>query len=473
MFVLKDAGAELTIEALGDEIASLAAQMSAAMCRWLMLVAEFDRRCGWGTMGCASCAHWVSWRCGVAPATAREHVRVAQRLRELPLIREAFARGELSYSKVRALTRVEGIADEASLLDLAQQANAAQLERVLSAARGVTSREADVAYVSRTLDLFIDHDGTLVVSGRLPAEMGAVLLEAVRRAEGRLRERADGPPATDAEELGAEPVIGVPRPAAGARRADALLWLVEQAVAGGAEEAGAGSSTSCEVVVHVDAATLSGEQGPDERPVVGAVAVVEDGPPVAPETIRRLCCDAGIRPAVVGADGEVLDVGRRTRAIPPAIRRALRIRDEGCRFPGCDRTRWLQAHHVEHWAHGGATRLSNLVMLCHHHHQLVHEGGFTLALDDDGAVAVRTPQGRTLPAWEPVTATPDPDRFPVPATPAGARTAPALPPPGRPYDAGTEPGPLSLFPRGAGTPWDLGMAVDAVLGMMDGPSGLS
>src|SRR3989442_1033352 len=97
----------LTIDELGEEIATLAAHVHAAMCRWLCLVAEFDGREGWAAWGCRSCAEWISWRCSIAPGAAREHVRVARRLADLPLVRAAFARGELSYSKVRALTRVE------------------------------------------------------------------------------------------------------------------------------------------------------------------------------------------------------------------------------------------------------------------------------------------------------------------------------------------------------------------------------
>ena len=121
------------LEHLEHEIVELAAQIHAATCRWLELVAEFDRREGWSSWGCKSCAHWVAWRCAISPVAAREHVRVARALAELPLIRAAFARGELSYSKVRALTRVAGIQREEELLSMARHATAAQLERILGA----------------------------------------------------------------------------------------------------------------------------------------------------------------------------------------------------------------------------------------------------------------------------------------------------------------------------------------------------
>src|SRR5215218_127393 len=127
---------------LAEEITELASHIHAATCRWLGLVAEFDRRGGWFDWGCRSCAQWVSWRCGIAPVAAREHVRVARRLAHLPLIRAAFAEGRLSYSQVRALTRVEKVEKEEELLSLARHATAAQLERLVRAYRGVVARLA-------------------------------------------------------------------------------------------------------------------------------------------------------------------------------------------------------------------------------------------------------------------------------------------------------------------------------------------
>src|SRR4051812_15983566 len=131
------------LERLGDEIALLAAHIQAATCRWLMMVAEFDARSGWAEWGCKSCAHWISYRCSIAPGPAREHVRVARRLQELPLIRGAFGRGELSYSKARALTRIKDIAREADLLELAQTATAAQLEAIVRGYRRVLRADAE------------------------------------------------------------------------------------------------------------------------------------------------------------------------------------------------------------------------------------------------------------------------------------------------------------------------------------------
>jgi hypothetical protein len=152
-------------------------------------------------VGCRSCAHWLSWRCSISPAAAREHVRVALRLRELPLIRRAFAEGRLSYSQVRALTRVENVAHEEELVSLARHATAAQLERLVRAYRGVVARAR--AAESGGPERFVtwDHadDGSLLLHARLPAEEGAVVLTALQAALERLEEGASAEaPASEA-----------------------------------------------------------------------------------------------------------------------------------------------------------------------------------------------------------------------------------------------------------------------------------
>src|SRR5579884_2810878 len=132
---------ELSLDELKDELASWTAHLSAGMCRWLELVAEFDRRGGWAESGVGSCAEWLAWRCALAPRAAREHVRVARRLSELPRIHACFARGELSYAKARALTRVATPENESELLELARVMTAAQLERAVRSYRRVTTAE--------------------------------------------------------------------------------------------------------------------------------------------------------------------------------------------------------------------------------------------------------------------------------------------------------------------------------------------
>lgn len=164
------------------EIGELAAHIAAATCRWLELVAEFDRRNGHEVWGFHSCGAWVAWRCSIDPRSAREHVRVARALRELPAVRERFSRGELSYSKVRAITRIATPQIEAELVEMARLATAAQLERLVRGYRRAVSLESAVAaYQDRFFSTEWDEDGCLCIRGRL----------ACSQPKGRARHRAE------------------------------------------------------------------------------------------------------------------------------------------------------------------------------------------------------------------------------------------------------------------------------------------
>jgi hypothetical protein len=363
-----------TLEDLEHEICELAAHIAVATCRWLELVAEFDDRRGWAPWGVTSCAHWLSWRCSIGLGTARQHVRVAHRLRELPGVREAFSRGELSYCKVRALTRVALPETEAGLVEIARHATGAQLEKLvrcyagaLAATLGTAQRVQDQRYLRWSWN----DDGSLRVEARLPAAEGGLIVKALEAFDREPQEEDDH----------------VASPAA-ARRADALVAMARSAVEGSSEAHG--GADPCELVVHVDAATLSSDE-------VAERCHLADGPALAPETVRRLGCDAAVV-RIVEADGRPLTVGRRTRTIPPALRRALRSRDDGCRFPGCTHQRYVHAHHIHHWARGGPTTLENLVQLCSYHHRLVHEGGFGVERGRSGSVRFRRPDGRVIAA---------------------------------------------------------------------------
>jgi len=330
----------LAYEDLEAELATLAAHLYAGTCRWLELVGELDRRSGWAAAGARSCAEWIAWRCALTPRSAREHVRVARSLRELPLTHASFACGELSYAKVRALTRVATGATEQELLGLARACTASQLERVVRAYRRVTVDEAREQQDAAHLSVFWNPDGSLEIHGRLAPEDGALVLRALESARDSLwRGSAE------------------PRPARQASNAEALVAIADAALAHPGD--GRTGGERYQVVVHADEAALlrDGEGGCE----------LEDGSALAPETVRRLACDASV----------VRD-GRRSRTISSALRRALRTRDGGCRFPGCENRRFVDAHHVRHWARGGETTLENLVLLCRRHHRLVHEGGYTL-----------------------------------------------------------------------------------------------
>ena len=237
-----------TLEDLEDEIAELAAHIDAATYRLLRAISEFDRRDGWGT-GFCSCAHWLSFRVGICLVTAREKVRVARALDDLPRISEALARGCISYSKVRELTRIATLDNEENLVELALAGTAAHVQRVVRAYRRTEQAELETAELQREgryLNLYTDDNGMLVVEGRLPAEVGALLTRAVEAAEQELwqhqRQRArdasagasadtsgggpDASPEASADTSGGGPDASAEAPAdagtAGQRRADAL-----------------------------------------------------------------------------------------------------------------------------------------------------------------------------------------------------------------------------------------------------------
>jgi hypothetical protein len=374
MFAVDDL-AELPTKTLEAEIATLYSRISAETCQWLLLVAELDRREAYLKWGCHTCAHWLTWHCGVAMRAAQDHVRVARRLGELPRVTEAFSRGELSYSKVRALTRVADADSEDRLLDLALDSTAAQLERIVSADR----RFASVGW---------DDDGCLELRARLTPEEGAIVMKALDAARDELYNEVSD------EAVSAERPDGRPIRERRATNADALVRLAEAGAAARGARASGGDST--QVVVHIDAEEL---REPADRDADGphGRCELENGPGFHTDTARGLACDASVV-TIVERAGEPLSVGRKTRTIPPAIRRALRARDGGCRFPGCTADRFIDAHHVRHWADGGATELGNLINLCRRHHRLIHEGTVRLEVGPGGNFVFRSRRGKPLPA---------------------------------------------------------------------------
>jgi len=369
------------LDRLGDEITVLSTHLDAAIARLLTLLREFDARGGWGN-GFRSCAAWLTWRVGLDPGAARERVRVARALGDLPELAAALARGELSYAKVRALTRVATPETEARLLAVGRAGTAAHVERIVRAwrrvDRQVEAQETAARHRGRGLQVYPDEDGMLVVRGRLEPEVGAMLVRALEAAREALYARARAAAEVTAE---ADP------PTHGQQQADALALVAETALAHGLDP-GPGSERY-QVVVHVDAAALADPDQPGQ-------SALEDGVHVSAETSRRLACDATRVVMHHAGDGTVLDVGRRTRAIPPALRRALQARDRGCRFPGCG-VRHAQGHHLHHWANGGPTRLDNLALLCRRHHGAVHEEGYQVERDTDGTLHFRAPGGRPIP----------------------------------------------------------------------------
>jgi hypothetical protein len=338
---------DTALEGMADELAAVAVCIAQHTGRFLELLGELDRAGFHAQEGYCTMADWLAFRVQMKPGTAREHLRVARALLELPKTLAALKAGTLSFSQVRAITRVADAESEAALIATARHATAAQLERIVAGVhRAGKDDPRERIEARREARLFFDDDGMLVVRARLAPEEGAVFLRAMDEARRQLWER---PEQAD-------------RPVEQAR-VDAFALIAERALGGTARTSG----DRAMVVIHVDEEVLRSDATGESR--------IVDAAGVSAETSRRLSCDASL--VAVSPDGSF---GRRTRTIGAALRRALDARDEGrCRFPGCS-CRVVDAHHVVHFAKGGATELSNLTSLCRRHHVRVHEGGYRVEM---------------------------------------------------------------------------------------------
>jgi hypothetical protein len=245
------------LERLEAEICELAGHLAAATCRFLVLLGDFDARRGWADWEMPSCAAWLSWKCQMSSGTAREHVRVARALRDLPMIRGEFGAGRLSYAKVRALTRIATPTTEAGLAEIAGPMTGNQLERFARAHRQVSSADDATARVQRRLAWRFEEGGSLAGTFRLPPLQGAVLLKALRAAAGDLEHPHDGQ----------EP--------------------------------------------DVSAETPSPRPRPPGHPAGPARCHVEDGPAISVTTAQMIACSAAWRWMLHDSAGKLLDLGRR------------------------------------------------------------------------------------------------------------------------------------------------------------------
>lgn len=359
-----------SIDELDRGIVTLSARINASTYELLILVRQFDERAGWLKWGLANCAQWLHWRCDLGMSAAREKVRVAHALKILPAITTAFSSGELSYSKVRALTRVARADNEASLLAFAQKTTASRVEercRELRCGTVASVDEANRAHSGRSLRIHRDAErGIMTITVELPLETGELLEKALDRAR----------------DSSAAFAAGLVDESWFVQQADALVTVASAYLSGNAENA-ASNSDNYQVTVHVDRSALANGDGRSSLPV---------------ESVKRLCCDGDSVVIVENEEGEPLSVGRKTRTVSTAIKRALRARDKGCRFPGCHHTRFVDAHHIKHWSAGGETSLENLMLLCSRHHRLVHEGGFRIERDFRNHWFFKRPDGRAVPS---------------------------------------------------------------------------
>lgn len=409
------------LERLEVELTSLAAHLAAAEAQWLAWLAVYDRREGWSTWECRSAAHWLNWKCGMSLPAAFEKVRVARALEGLPVTREAFATGELTYSKVRAITRVANVDCEADLLEMGRAATAAQIERIcggLRRARTYADGEPEgSAWEKQYVSSRHNHDGTATLTACLTTDAMKLVGAAIDAKVDELI--ADG---SSSSGLSRREVIDQ-RGGVAAMRAQALTEIV---VDGGAEvvvtatvpidsltdtDTDTDTRTDAEIdnLTDIDTLTDTDPAIATDGENVGGVtrgggessgahdAAHINGSELSRRVAQRLVCDARIDVAAVLADGSVRSVGRRSRVVPRRMRRALARRDRSmCRFPGCAATRNLHAHHVVHWANGGATELDNLILLCPFHHHAVHDGGWSFRAEVAGGFVLCNPAGEPV-----------------------------------------------------------------------------
>jgi hypothetical protein len=429
--ICDDPASRIPLERLEAEICELAGHLAAVTCRFLVRLGEFDARRGWASWEMSSCAAWLSWKCQMSSRTAREQVRVARALRDLPVIRAEFGAGRLSYAKVRALTRIASPETEAGLAEIAGPMTGNQLERFARAHRQVSCADDAAARVRRRLTWRFEDDGSLAGTFRLPPLAGAVLLKALRAAAGDLEHPhaadSERPPDGPDRSGSAEPPTGDQIPAGdqsgqitSSSLADALLVMAEAFLA--EKAAVADDPEAYHVIVHVgtdaiasdrpaaDAGDVSATPSSPPRPpghrADPARCHVEDGPAISVTTAQMIACSASWSWMLHDSAGKLLDLGRRRRRPNAALRRAARERDKcRCRFPGCE-SRRVDLHHIQYWSNGGRTKLDNLVSLCKYHHMLVHERGYLIAAARDGTFTFYRPDGAAIPASPPL---PQPD----------------------------------------------------------------
>lgn len=323
-------------------------------------VARMDQEGIWGDDGAASMAHWLVNRYGLSHRTATEWVRVAHSVQELPSIRAAYHAGRMSWDQVRTATR---FATPATDDKIAREAPGLTVRELSRMARTVKLRDVQEAHRDRSFTFkFDDELPVLWMNGRMPASDGVEFVKAITRLAGTVPADPNGT---------YEPFE--------ARCLDAVLMLASQS-------RGADSDPDrATAVVHIPLSVLTDDEGHAES---------EEGVPLVTETARRLVCDARLQVSIENNEGTVIGVGRTTRSIPPWLSRLIRMRDKGCRFLGCGRTRWIHIHHIVHWAHGGPTDLDNLISLCPFHHHLIHEGGWRISGDPNGEVVWVNPGGQ-------------------------------------------------------------------------------
>jgi hypothetical protein len=361
----------MATERLEAEVQTVAAMLAAATCEWLLMIAELDRREAWLSWDCRSMAHWLSWKCGVNVRTGRDHVRVARELERLPLVTAEFAGGRLSYSKVRALTRLVSTSEtEAELVELALVATASQLDALTAGCARVKRlndpEHQERIHENRFWSLRPDDDGCGTITMRGPIDLLAELKVAVDAA-------LEAESANDGEEIGA-------------RRFDAALAIAHQYLAPDPDAVPVAT-----IVIRTEAEISTGSAGDDTEMTIPPRA---HGLAISRAAYERLRCDAAVAVERALDDGSV-ERTRTVDAIPRAIRRAVLRRDLGtCRWPGCGARASVHVHHIVWRSRFGRNEIGNLVALCHYHHRSVHQRGWRIDGDANRQLTFTDRTGR-------------------------------------------------------------------------------
>ena len=360
-----------SIDELEKNILGLARQINVATYELLVLVREFDERVGFLKWSMKNSVEWLSWRIDISMSAAREKVRVAHALKVLPEISFAFKSGELSYSKVRAMTRVANAQNEQDLIDYALRHTAEHVEqrcRELRFGRADSTGVAERAFANRSLRISRNAErGTVTLTVELPVEMGELVDKALDKA------RDDS--ANDAPEI--------VETSWQAKQADAFVSLVNEYLLGDVSEKSKSTRDNYLMTIHVDQSALTHGKGRSSIPI---------------ETAKRLCCDGHAVTLLEANNGQPLAVSKKKRVIALAVERAVRARDHNrCRFPGCSHTKFTDCHHIDHWVNGGESTPDNLLLLCTRHHTLVHEGQFQILKDFQDNWFFARPDGTAIP----------------------------------------------------------------------------
>lgn len=345
----------------------------ALLAEQLALVGEVARRKSWKADGAANLAGWVAAPTGMSDHDAHTMARLAVQLERMPAVAGALAAGAFDLDQAAMVAAlVDLLGDEAAVVSEAEGRSVAQLKAAVAGARPVTAQDAEEAHRTRSLRMYFDErSGQYRLNARLTPDAGATVEAALERVAGTRPDDWTPDPDPDSHPL--------PEPH-GSQMADALVEICSTELAADAD------ADRATVVIHAPVEVLDGH---------GSALIAASDASVGASTLYRILCDARFELVADGPGGsDPYRLGRATRTIPGPLARQLRWRDRTCRFPGCGRRRWVQAHHITHWADGGPTDLNNLVLLCHTHHTLLHESGWTLSGHPDTSLTFHQPGGR-------------------------------------------------------------------------------